>query len=115
MSSMKPAKLDIDIAQGETWVLTVTLAEDDGTAIDISGGSGQCQIRTQPGGQVLASPTVTVTDGAAGEFELSLTYTQTAALAFSTAYYDVALTYNSIRQYPIEGRVTLKRRITEWA
>ena len=90
--------VNFTINQGETWVGTITPA----IAVDYSGYTGKCQIRTTAEGTspVIASPTVAVSVGVAGIHTLTLTAAETLALpvggttvSSTTVYlYDVFLT-----------------------
>jgi hypothetical protein len=70
------------IEQGANWLLTLTLTDSDGEALDLTNYTGAAQIReTTISATVLATPTVTFAiPRSSGVVSLSLTAEQTAAI-----------------------------------
>ena len=64
---------NIAIKAGETLRETVKIKQNDGSPVDITGATAVCQIRkTAKSVDVLASPTITIIDGANGEMQVLL-------------------------------------------
>jgi hypothetical protein len=87
------------VEQGATFALAVTLTDENGDAVDLTGYSGRGQIRSATGA-AMASFTVTVTDAPAGEVSITLPasalvgsqyITGVAYNDYTTAYYDIEL------------------------
>lgn len=76
----EPAKFDLRIVAGDSFVRTILLKEADGTAIDLTGLTGRAQVRDRPKGKLLAEFDVDIATPATGEVVFSLTATQTRAL-----------------------------------
>ena len=75
----QPAKLDLTIVSGDSFSREIIIEESDGTPIDLAAYTGYAEIRTRPGGDLLATFTVVI-DAPLGKVTISLTTTQTAAL-----------------------------------
>jgi hypothetical protein len=95
-------KQQITIEQGATW------RHGWKTAINLTGCSLAMEVRTAPGGTLLASPLPTTTSASRGEFTTGLTALQTGQLAFTTpGYYDVEATCSGTVYRLFEGTATL--------
>ena len=110
----KPAKLNLDITHGEDFVMTMAVA-NDGVAVDITGWTFTGQIRQSAGmPPVLADFVFTITDAAAGEVQITLADTVTAALPTTTLKFDWWVNYGADIDAPLAaGDVTVYSRITE--
>jgi len=108
----------ITIIQGETWKLTMTLTNDDGTVIDLTGYQIKMQIRKDYNDvlyQELSSndSTIDLSDASQGIVYFNLDSTQTAGYDFDIAYYDIKfISTDDIVRYYIKGAVQLNRSIT---
>ncbi len=111
---------NFSIYQGDTFTRFFkyeTRASETATpvAVNLTGCSVKSQIRVKEDktSQLLAEFTTSITDAVNGKFKLTLTPTQTAALSFKVAYYDIQVTFTdgSIIT-PIEGRVVLNKEVT---
>lgn len=88
-------KRKIRIRRGDTYTHNVTEYDDDGTLSDLTGNTFLVQIRTDPDAtSTVAQFTTTLLDAVNGEWEFSLTATQTAALDPGIFFYDVQRTYS---------------------
>lgn len=108
-------KLNLVIAQGGTFSVTLEYFEDDEETPRPLGGfsSGKAQIRDRVGGELLGEITVDV-DVDAGTVTLSMTAEETAALPRSGVY-DVALVHDdgvTVNLPFVEGSVILDERVT---
>lgn len=81
---------DITIQQGATFAKTITLTDDADVAINISNDSFRGQVRKKHSStETEAEFTFTISDGANGIVQWSLTDTQTAAMGNGKFYYDL--------------------------
>lgn len=99
---IKPCTLNLTICSGlgiyqsSEWNMHARLTErvnGTSTPIDISDFDGECTIKKYAGDDLpIVSPTVTITDGPNGEFNLSLTAEETALiLSKGRTYKDVGV------------------------
>lgn len=88
---MRPGVCDLEIYQGDTFELTVTLNQPVGTPVDASTWDWAGQIRPQPGsGELLADLDCEFDDdGTDGVIVVSLAAADTAALPAGTAAWDL--------------------------
>ena len=108
-----PFRFDHELIIGDTYQpCTVTLKDSTGTAYSLSGATGVCYLREEPGGEILLTPTVTVTDAAAGIFTWSASATLTAALVPGKARFAVRITFASgDKRTIVEGDVKIRRGV----
>jgi hypothetical protein len=105
-------KANILIDQGTTFSTVINLADEGGSAIDLSGYSGDAEMRKHYTSSNSQSFTVTL-GGANGTVTLSLTATQTANIAAGRYVYDVEITSGSnVVSRIIEGIVTVTPEVT---
>jgi hypothetical protein len=106
----EPIRWDWTLLIGDTaQPASFILEEEDGTPYDLTGVTGECQIRAEAGGLVLLEPTVTVTDATAGTFTFSSPSTATDDLAPGRARYAVRLTWpDATVRTVVEGTVTIR-------
>lgn len=109
---------NLNIHQGETWTMTLTVKDENGAAKNLTGYTGKMQIREKPGGTVFeelaTSPGSGMTiNGTYGEVELALTATETAALKFRKAVYDIYIQTGANVTYLLKGDITLEARVTQ--
>lgn len=105
-----PVRWDHDLIIGDTYFPAVAALATDDVALDITGATGVAELRAEPGGAVVASPTVALIDGAAGTFKWALPAATTAIIPARSYLYFVRLTFadGSIRTV-LEGRVNARR------
>jgi len=98
------------------WNLVFNLKEDNKILpLNLTGYTCSAQIReTHSSTVILATPTVTFkSPRTSGVLTLSLTATQTGALNFYDAYYDIILTSNlGVITKLQEGRIKLNKSVT---
>lgn len=97
----------LTIKQGDDLSRTLTITDDDGNALDITGATLTFHLRA-PGATVDAitpAPALTLTTPASGIATLALTDTQTGALTAGTTYrYEVEMTDGTgLISTPVEG------------
>lgn len=85
-----PSVHDILIRPGALWSLTLTLENNDGSPIDLTDYTVFCEIRTAPGGELLATPTSDVTP-AQGQINLTLDPDETMAIGAMDGTWDVLI------------------------
>jgi predicted alpha/beta-hydrolase family hydrolase len=107
-----PMKWDHELIIGDTYQpATVQLVDADDVAYPLDGATGECQIRTEPGGELLLSPTVTV-DGTTDTFTWSSAVAATAVLLPQRAKYSLRLTFSDgSKRTVLEGVVTIRRSV----
>jgi hypothetical protein len=95
---------------GDTLLLQFALEDSDGVAHNLSGVTGTASIRTEPGGLSVASPTVTVTSAADGEWEVELAAASTASLSPGSYRWAARLTWgDGTVKTVVEGRLTVRK------
>lgn len=108
---------DINIHQGETWAMNLTIKDSNDVPKNLTGYTGKMQIRERPGGRLIED--LNTTDGGmtitavTGEIDLAMTTAKTAALDFKTAYYDLYIQSTAgTRTYLLKGEVILTQRVS---
>tara|TARA_Y100001938_G_C8088394_1_gene433510 strand:+ start:477 stop:839 length:363 start_codon:yes stop_codon:yes gene_type:complete len=119
---MSAGRYDITIEQGATFTLPISYKDSNDAVINLSSNyTARMRIKESHGGSLLASTesgdstgaTITVTLAASGNnVTISMTATNTAALNFDSAVYDLELVSGSEVDRLLEGRVKLKKEVT---
>lgn len=105
-------KANIIIDQGTTFLTTINLTDDDQNPIDLTGYTGDAEIRKHYTSSNSQSFSVSL-GGAQGTVVLSLTALQTANLAAGRYVYDVEVTSSSNTVSRIvEGIITVTPEVT---
>lgn len=105
-------KANLSIDQGATFTTVVTLTDNDGDVIDISGYSGAAQMRKHFTSSTAKTFTVAL-GGANGTITLSMSANTTANIEAGRYLYDVELTDNAgLVSRVFEGIVTVNPNIT---
>lgn len=108
------ADYPLEIEQGATYDKTFTWYDADGIARDLTGATATFAIYSDrrtagAGGAALLSITPTL-GGTAGTLRVQMTASQTAALAFLTAYYQLKVTLADTTVHRVAaGTATLSR------
>jgi hypothetical protein len=105
-------KANLIIDQGSSFSTSIALTDNDGVALNLTGYTGAAQIRKHYTSSTAVTFTVTI-DVPNGEVLLSLTSTQTAAIAAGRYVYDVELTIGSLVSRVIEGIITVTPEVTK--
>ena len=117
--SALPIEKDITIYQGAKWSINLRLTNSNGTPFDLTGYSAKMQIRHDENSEVLeelgVGTGITITPGS-GDIKLDLTSTETAALKFKRAEFDVFIRSGTPGEDVclIAGKVLVKKRKTIW-
>ena len=116
---MTPGTLILTIYQGSTFKRIIRLTDSTPEAIDLTGATARMHIRaaitdtatlielTEANGRAL------ITDEVGGEVTLVISATDTAALSFSKAVYDLEIEYNDgTVDRVLAGTVKLSKEVT---
>ena len=105
-------KANIVIDQGTTFSTVITLADENGDAIDLTGYSANSQIRKHYSSSNSQSFSISL-GGTLGTVTLSLTSTQTSNLVAGRYVYDVEVVSTSnVVSRIVEGIVTVTPEVT---
>lgn len=112
---------DITTIAGASIELPWTLLDAAGNAVDVSGATARCEIRSKPGGTLLftfatSGGTGTITHTSGGDFRIKATPAQTAGLATDepvNGVYDIKVTSATGRVLLLStGRWTFQPEVT---
>lgn len=110
---MRPAILHLDIYQDDDFVKALQFTDVDGAATDITAWTLKAEIRNTPGGAVVVETfTITKTDAANGEIELSLTDAETLAVAAGSYAWDLERVLGAATRTLLAGKVTVRADVT---
>jgi hypothetical protein len=105
------SKANLIIDQGTTFTTTITVTDDDGTALDLTDYTGAAQIRKHYTSSNSVNFSVSIT-AATGEVTLSLTANATANIVAGRYVYDCELTNSGTVSRVLEGIVTVTPQVT---
>ena len=108
-----PGTLNFTHPQGSTLTKDFTITDSGGSAVNISSKTYAGQIRRRAEAPKLVDFTTSVTDGANGVFQISLTAAQTAALPAEDLLYDIEQTTGATVERIIEGVITISPEVTK--
>lgn len=109
----QPADQDLTITRGDTETLVVTIQDDAGAAINITGRTYRAQIRSsQDSTTIKASFTCTVTSGANGQVTCVLSATDSATLSSGQYFWDLEETASGVVSTILSGNVTVLADVT---
>ena len=105
------AKVNLDIDQGATFYYSVNLLDTGGNPFNLTGYTGNAQLRTSYTSNTSTAMTVTVT-GNTGLVELLMNAATTATLSKNRYLYDVELNNGGVVTRIMEGTVTVSPNVT---
>lgn len=105
------SKANLVIDQGTTFTTTITVTDDEGTALNLAGYTGAAQIRKHYTSSSSVSFVVSIT-AATGEVTLSLSADATGNLVAGRYVYDCELTNSGTVSRVLEGIVTVTPQVT---
>jgi len=105
------SKANLTIDQGTTFTTTITITDDDGNALDLTGYTGAAQLRKHYTSSNSVNFTVSITS-ATGEVTLSLTANATSNIVAGRYVYDCELTNSGTVSRVLEGIVTITPQVT---
>lgn len=109
---------NMHIYQGETWVCTLTIKDDNHIPVILTDYTAKMQVRDKAGGTLLKELAtggngITIT-AASGEIALAMTAAETAALRFREGVYDLFIYSLSNTGTPLlKGRFIVAQRVTQ--
>jgi hypothetical protein len=108
------ATRDITIYQGDTYGHVITITDDatPPAATNVTGRTFAAQLRRYPSSDVAATFAVDMTNAATGVVQLSLTATQTAALAAGPYAFDVHMITGSSVLTLFAGEAVVTAEVT---
>lgn len=111
---MAAGKYNMLVQQGATYSQTITLKDNFGVAVNITGCTAAAQIRQQYSDPTPAAQfTCVIPVGTDGVIRISLTPAQTAAITFDRGVYDLELTYPSgVKDRILQGNVVISKEVT---
>lgn len=115
----RAATVNLLIQQGSDFSHTVSLQNDDGTPLVLTGYSAKMQIRPELGSATMLLELSTgngriVLNALAGQLTLSLTNTITSGLTFRSGVYDLEITSGSgFVTRIMQGNVTTSLEVTQ--
>lgn len=104
-------KSNLTVDQGANFLYNVYLIDANGTAIDVSGYTGNCQIRKTYTSTTYNTMNVAIT-GASGLVSLTMNSTVTANLTSTRYVYDLELSSNNVVSRILEGTITVSPQVT---
>lgn len=110
---MVPAKQDIKIMRGDTEVFNITVKDNAGSPIDLTGDIFTSQIRYDRDDLlVAASFSCTLTDAVNGKVRLTLSATDSATLDAGVAFWDLQRNDGGVITTIISGKCTVLADVT---
>lgn len=105
---------DIMLNQGETFALTLTIEEPEGTPLDITSYTFEADIKqNKTDTSAIDAFTFNIDDAPNGIVTMSLTDTETGALPAIVGFWDLLMTSDSaVKTRILEGRITITQQVT---
>jgi len=108
------AYAEITLNQGTTFSTDLTLANDDGSAINVANAVFTCQIRkSYYSANATANLTVTTANSSNGEITLSLDAANTANIKAGRYLYDLKMLNSGTTTRVIEGIITVTPQVSQ--
>lgn len=106
---------NLAIDQGTTYTVTIMVADNTGSARDLSGFTGRAQLKRSYYSTSNTTFTVTIDNPSEGEILMSLTSTQTSSLRSGRYVYDLELVNSNTNAVEriIEGIATVYPEVTK--
>jgi len=107
------AQNNLNIDQGADFTYNVYLIDSAGVSIDLSGFTGNCQLRTSYASNVYFTMNVHVSSVNTGMITMSMNSATTSLLTAPRYLYDVKLTSNNnVVSRLMEGYITVNKDVT---
>lgn len=106
----KPQALDLCVYRGDSGRLRVSIVDDAGAPLDVSGATWDCDIRPEPDGEIITTMTVTPID--ASTVEVALSAAQSALLPVTGGVWDLEMTLNGDVTTLLAGKVTVTKDVS---
>lgn len=109
----KPANYPLSVKIGDTETVSVTLQDENGNPINITGRTYSAQIREKPSSaSSLATFSCSVTNGAQGKFSCTISSAITSALAPVNAVWDLQENNAGVITTLMAGDAIVSRDVT---
>lgn len=108
-------KLNLELKQGEDFYRLLTLTDENGTAINLTGHSFAGQIRANYNSEIFLSFTFTITDAVNGQVEMTLAAALSSAktsIGKGNFVYDVEHNTGSSKIRILEGSLLFNPEVT---
>jgi len=113
---MSASTYNFTIEQGATFLMTITWDDEAGDPIDLTDYTAALEIRSNNRRDLIKRMTSggggLTMGGPAGTVVVLISNTDTAAMDFTTAVYDLELTASGVVTRVLQGTVTLSKEVT---
>ena len=110
---MAAVNTNLTIEQGSDYEIELTITNDNGTPLDLTGYTADSMIRKHYGSSVTESFDISFVDRLAGEINLSMGSSITSSLKEGRYVYDVVITsVNNFKTRVIQGNVLVNPGVT---
>ena len=100
------------IDQGSDYSSIITLNNQDGTVINLTGYTVASQFRKSSTSSTSVAFTATVHNAAAGQIKLQLSASASSAIAAGRYVYDIEITLSGAKRRVLEGLVVISPEVT---
>lgn len=103
---------NLEADAGGTITVSVDVTEADGSASNLTGWTGEMQVRATPDSEdVLAEGTVAIT-ALTGRVVGTIAASETEDAEWRAAFYDIRITDGTIVEYVAKGKIQLRETVT---
>jgi hypothetical protein len=103
----------LDVDQGSDFIISISLQNDDGTIMDLTGFSIYSQFRKSFGSTTAYAFNAQIPDPTNGILTLALSGTSSSAIKPGRYLYDVEIVLDRLKTRVVEGIVTINPEITK--
>ena len=102
-----------ELDQGTTWKVSCQYKDSACSPINITGATfaGKARLASQSGA-VTATFTIAITNASSGQFDVSLTAVNTAAMVAGVHVYDIEMVLAGVTYRLFEGTINLRPEVT---
>ena len=100
------------IDQGSDYSSIITLTNQDGTVINLTGYTVASQFRKSATSSTSVAFTATVNNAATGQIRLQLSASASSAIAAGRYVYDIEITLSGAKRRVLEGLVVISPEVT---
>ena len=115
--ALTPASLYLTLYRGTDFSVIITCQDSAAAAVDLTGCTFVGHVRSIPSGSLIKSLAPAVTDASAGEITITLTDTETLAIAAGDYVWDLFMQdATGIRSGPyVAGRLTVREPVSKFS
>jgi hypothetical protein len=106
------AQNNLTIDRGTDFIYNITLIDSAGVTVDLTGYTGNSQLRTSYNSNVYITMNVAVSTVNTGIITLSMNSHTTSSLTAPRYLYDLVLTSNNVVSRLLEGYITVNPSVT---